>query len=81
MPGSGDKLPAELRLVLGGYAGIACGLFAGALACAAAVVVVIFDAEYVCRLLTILRRRRCGRVVRLGRPALVWAVRGLGLGL
>ena len=37
VPGSGDKLPAELRLVLAGYVGIACGLFAGALACAAAV--------------------------------------------
>ena len=44
-PGSGEKLPAELRLVLGGYAGIACGWFAGALACAAAVVFVIFDAD------------------------------------
>ena len=36
VPGSGDRLPAELRLVLAGYVGIACGLFAGALACAAA---------------------------------------------
>ena len=45
VPGSGDKLPAELRLVLAGYAGIACGLFAGALACAAAVVFVFFDAD------------------------------------
>jgi DivIVA domain-containing protein len=45
VPGSGDKLPAELRLVLGGYAGIACGLFAAALALAAAVVFVIFDAD------------------------------------
>ena len=45
VPGSGEKLPAELRLVLGGYAGIACGWFAGALACAAAVVFVIFDAD------------------------------------
>ena len=45
VPGSGDKLPAELRLVLGGYAGIACGWFAGALACAAAVVFVFFDAD------------------------------------
>ena len=25
VPGSGDKLPAELRLVLAGYVGIACG--------------------------------------------------------
>ena len=38
VPGSGDRVPAELRLVLAGYAGIACGLFAGALACAAAAV-------------------------------------------
>jgi hypothetical protein len=35
VPGSGDKLPAELRLMLGAYAGIACGWSAGALACAA----------------------------------------------
>ena len=34
LPGSGDRVPAKLRLVLAGYAGIACGLFAGALACA-----------------------------------------------
>ena len=40
VPGSGDKLPAALRLVLGGYAGIACGWFASALACAAVVSVV-----------------------------------------
>jgi hypothetical protein len=38
LPGSGDRVPAELRLVLAGYAGLACGLFAGALACAAAFV-------------------------------------------
>jgi len=38
VPGSGDRVPAELRLVLAGYVGIACGLFAGALACAAAAV-------------------------------------------
>ena len=36
VPGSGDRVPAELRLVLAGYVGIACGLFAGALACATA---------------------------------------------
>ena len=36
MPGSGDKLPAELRLVLGRYVGVACGLFAVALTCATA---------------------------------------------
>jgi DivIVA domain-containing protein len=34
LPASGDRVPAELRLVLAGYVGIACGLFAGALACA-----------------------------------------------
>ena len=27
VPGSGDRVPAELRLVLAGYVGIACGLF------------------------------------------------------
>jgi DivIVA domain-containing protein len=44
VPGSGDKLPAELRLVLGGYAGIAC-LSAGALALplAATAVAIYFD--------------------------------------
>ncbi len=36
MPGSGARIPAELRLVLGGYAGLAGGLFATALACATA---------------------------------------------
>jgi hypothetical protein len=35
VPGPGDKLPAELRLVLGGYTSIVCSWFAGALACAA----------------------------------------------
>jgi DivIVA domain-containing protein len=38
VPGSGDGVPAELRLVLAGYVGIAGGLFATALACAAAAV-------------------------------------------
>ena len=42
VPGSGDRVPAELRLVLAGYVGIACGLFAGALACAAATVSFVF---------------------------------------
>jgi hypothetical protein len=43
VPGSGAKLPAELRLVLVGYAGLACAWFAGALACAApAVFLLIF---------------------------------------
>ena len=36
VPRSGDSLPAELRLVLGGYVGVAGGLFAVALACATA---------------------------------------------
>jgi hypothetical protein len=40
VPGSGDRVPAELRLVLAGYVGIAFGSFAGSLACAAAAVVV-----------------------------------------
>jgi DivIVA domain-containing protein len=42
VPGSGASLPAELRLVLAGYVGIACGWFATALACAAAAVFVFF---------------------------------------
>ncbi len=46
VPGSGDKVPAELRLVLAGYVGIAGGLFATALACAAAAVLVFFG-DYV----------------------------------
>jgi DivIVA domain-containing protein len=36
VPGSGAGLPAELRLALAGYVGIACAWFAGALACVAA---------------------------------------------
>ena len=36
VPGSGDRVPAELRLVRAGYVGIAGGLFAVALACATA---------------------------------------------
>ena len=43
VPGSGDRVPAELRLVLAGYVGIAGGLFATALACAAAAVVFFVD--------------------------------------
>ena len=46
VPGSGDKLPAQLRLVLVGYVGVACGLFVGALACAAAVFLALFT-DYV----------------------------------
>jgi len=42
VPGSGDRVPAELRLVLAGYAGIAGGLLAGALACATALVFFFF---------------------------------------
>jgi hypothetical protein len=42
VPGSGAGFPAKLRLVLAGYAGIACGLFAGALFCAAYAVFVFF---------------------------------------
>jgi DivIVA domain-containing protein len=38
VPGSGARLPTKLRLVLAGYVGLACGLFAGGLACAAAAV-------------------------------------------
>ena len=33
MPGSGARVPAQLRLVLAGYVGIACGLFVCALFC------------------------------------------------
>ena len=49
VPGSGDRVPAELRLVLAGYAGLACGLFAGALACATAFAFLTFaltDLDY-----------------------------------
>ena len=46
VPGSGDRVSAELRLVLGGYVGVAGGLFATALACAAAAVVVFFGDPY-----------------------------------
>jgi hypothetical protein len=46
VPGSGDKLPAQLRLVLAGYVGVACGLFVGALACGAAVFLFFFT-DYV----------------------------------
>jgi DivIVA domain-containing protein len=42
VPGSGGRVPAELRLVLGGYVGIAGALFAAALACAAAAVLFFF---------------------------------------
>jgi hypothetical protein len=42
VPGSGESLPAKLRLVLAGYLGIAFCLFATALACVASAVFVIF---------------------------------------
>jgi hypothetical protein len=42
VPGSGESVPAELRLVLAGYVGIAGGLFAVALACAASAVFLLF---------------------------------------
>jgi Protein of unknown function (DUF3592) len=67
VPGSGARVPAELRLVLAGYAGIACGLFASALACATAAVFLIFFAEPIgdpddgCRL-----RRRSVHELRAG---------------
>jgi DivIVA domain-containing protein len=47
LPGSGAELPAELRLVLGGYVGIACAWFAGALACAAPAVFLLFFVDEV----------------------------------
>ena len=46
VPGSGDRVPAELRLVLAGYVGIAGGLFAAALACVAAAALVFFVDPY-----------------------------------
>ena len=79
VPGSGDRVPAELRLVLAGYAGIACGLFAGALACATAFAV-LFLSLPTCRLPTTTTSPTiAGDVVRLVlRCALVW---GWGGGL
>ena len=77
VPGSGDRVPAELRLVLAGYVGIACGLFAGALACATAFVFLFVLCRCPCRSTTYIDD--CG-VVRLGlRGALVWGCGG-GLG-
>ena len=71
VPGSGDRVPAELRLVLAGYVGIACGLFAGALACAAAAVF------FLCRPC---RRTRTTfeRLLSLCRPTVYFWVRGGG---
>jgi len=47
VPGSGARVPAELRLVLAGYVGVACGLFVvGALACAAVGVFIFVFVDY-----------------------------------
>jgi DivIVA domain-containing protein len=47
VPGSGARVPAELRLVLAGYVGVACGLFVvGALACAAVGVLIFVFVDY-----------------------------------
>ncbi len=56
MPGSGARLPAELRLVLAGYAGVACGLFACAVACATALVIFFFNTDDLDRYLAMLDR-------------------------
>jgi DivIVA domain-containing protein len=45
VPGSGDRLPAELRRVLAGYVAGACALFVGALACATALILFVFVAD------------------------------------
>ena len=45
VPGSGDRLPAELRLVLAGYVGVAAGMFAAGLAAAAAAIVFLVDLD------------------------------------
>jgi hypothetical protein len=87
MPGSGASLPAELRLVLAGYAGVACGLFAGALACATALVIFFFNTDDLDRYSAMLARYN-------GLYSLLWWLfilaqfaflgglsRGLGLGL
>jgi hypothetical protein len=46
VPGSGDRVPAELRRVLAGHAGLAGGVFAGGLAGAAAAVLFFFVDVY-----------------------------------
>jgi DivIVA domain-containing protein len=56
VPGSGARLPAELRRVLAGYVGVACGLFAGALACATALVIFFFNTDDIDRYSAILDR-------------------------
>jgi DivIVA domain-containing protein len=45
VPGSGDRLPAELRLVLAGYVGVAAGIFTAGLAAAAAAIVFLVDLD------------------------------------
>jgi hypothetical protein len=47
VPGSGDRIPAELRLVLAGYVGVACGWFGGGFVCAAAAVFLLFFVDEV----------------------------------
>lgn len=56
VPGSGDRVPAELRLVLAGYTGVAGGLFAGALACATALVIFFFNTDDIDRYSAMLDR-------------------------
>ena len=70
VPGSGDRLPAELRLVLAGYVGIAGGLFATALACATA-----FAFHF--RLDDLWNRA----VVQLGRRGVFWGSGGVAGGV
>jgi DivIVA domain-containing protein len=43
--GSGDRLSAELRLVLAGYVGVAAGIFTAGLAAAAAAIVFLVDLD------------------------------------
>jgi DivIVA domain-containing protein len=43
VPGSSDRLPAELQLVLAGHVGLAAGLFFGGLAATAAAIVLFLD--------------------------------------
>ena len=60
VPGSGDSVPAELRLVLAGYAGIACGLLAGVLACAAVFALPYFFGDDLDRYANMLKRSNQG---------------------
>jgi hypothetical protein len=45
VPGSGGRVPAELRLVLAGYVGVAAGIFTAGLAAAAAAIVFLVDLD------------------------------------